>query len=86
LDDDDFKQMKAMDEEIDKDLEEILQGLSMIKGIALEAQEELARQGELMDDLEHKVDKTRETLVGLNQRLGTLLKKVRQTAQTACYF
>jgi len=65
-------------------LDELLKGIDIIKGIAQEMGQELAKQDELLDKMDTKVEKARVTLVSLNTRMTALLKKTRGPRQCCC--
>ena len=50
----------------------------------MEVNQELKKQEELLDKLDEQVEKTRVTLVTLNKRLTTVLKKARGPRQCCC--
>ena len=77
IDDPQFVQLRLNDDEIEAGLEEVLQGVRVLKGIAVDINGELKRQDPEIEQLNVRVDKTRATLETLNTQLSKTLKKVR---------
>lgn len=84
LDDVDFRDMRAKDQELDKGLAEILENLKIVKGLAIEMGEELNKQDELIEKLEGNVEKTYFNIASMNKRLTQLLKKTRSPRDCCC--
>jgi len=84
IDDPQFILLRQNDEIIDKGLEEILDGVRILKGIAVDINGELKIQDPAIEQLNIRVDKTRVTLDTLNTQLAKTLKKVRSAKNCCC--
>lgn len=73
--DDDFMELKKTDEEIDKDLDDILRNLQLAKEIAIQQNNELADQEIIIEELEGKTEKVSKKLKDANVRIDKLLRK-----------
>lgn len=84
IDDPQFVQLRLNDDEIEAGLDEVLQGVRVLKGIAVDINGELKRQDPEIEQLNVRVDKTRATLETLNTQLSKTLKKVRSPKNCCC--
>lgn len=84
IDDDDFIQLKKTDEELDKDLDDILNGVNILKNIANQTQSELENQELIMQDMENKTEIVSTKLKQSNVSLSKLLRK--KSNKVCCSF
>lgn len=77
IDDDRFIMLKKEDQRLDEKLDQIAEGVQVLKGIAKDMGKEIELQSVMIDDLEQHVDKTTANLKNLNKRLKDQLDNVR---------
>jgi len=57
-------------------LDEVLKGVGVLKEIALNMDQELETQNQMIDQIEHKVNKSQQKLDSINAKLQKTLDKV----------
>jgi DNA repair exonuclease SbcCD ATPase subunit len=73
---DQLQDLKNRNAEIDKELDEVLKGVGVLKEIALNMDQELETQNQMIDQIEHKVNKSQQKLDSINAKLQKTLDKV----------
>jgi len=73
--DEDLIQIKMTNQEIDQQLDEISEGVKIVKQIAIGINEELEKQEVIIDRVEEKVDIAQEHLETLNSKMHTIVEK-----------
>lgn len=79
------QQLQQNDEDIDKDLDNIHEGVKKIAVIAGDMKEELDKQDEIIEIMDNKVDKLDNEYHYLNKRTRELLNKVGNSKECCCY-
>mmetsp|Transcript_29396 Transcript_29396/g.41373 ORF Transcript_29396/g.41373 Transcript_29396/m.41373 type:complete len:274 (+) Transcript_29396:52-873(+) len=78
LEDEGFQMLKRNDAQIDKQLDQVADGVAFLKNLAVEMGKEIEMQNVIIDDLHKEVDKTQATLNDLNKRMKKILTDVRK--------
>jgi len=78
IDDADFQLLRQNDAKIDAKLDQVGQGVEILKNMALEMGKEIELQGVMISELDGRVDQTQAQLNNLNRRLKNTLDKVRK--------
>jgi len=78
IDDADFQLLKQNDLKIDAKLDQVGQGVEVLRNMALEMGREIEMQGVMIAELDNRVDETNAQLNNLNRRLKKTLEKVRK--------
>ncbi|GAM27333.1 hypothetical protein SAMD00019534_105080 [Acytostelium subglobosum LB1] len=78
IDNDDFRELRRNDQEIDRNLEIIQTHLVETHNIAQNMGSAAKRQGKMLDDLNDRADVLDEKLENINVRLGQMIKDVRK--------
>ncbi|RKP18918.1 hypothetical protein ROZALSC1DRAFT_29425 [Rozella allomycis CSF55] len=74
--DEDLKMLQDRNNLIDQDLDEIGTGVGRVKDLALEMQRELARQNDILTNIDTKADKAQEKLDNINVQMKNSIEKV----------
>eukprot|EP00002_Diphylleia_rotans_P015538 TRINITY_DN300_c0_g1_i1.p1 TRINITY_DN300_c0_g1~~TRINITY_DN300_c0_g1_i1.p1 ORF type:complete len:294 (-),score=85.50 TRINITY_DN300_c0_g1_i1:311-1192(-) len=69
--------IEKKNEQIDKDLDEIAAGVQGLKHLALDMQDELKLQSNMIDEITDKVDNAQAHLTNLNKKLKQTIEKTR---------
>jgi len=78
IDDEGFQLLRRNDAKIDQELDEISGHVGNLKEIALEMGKEATAQGEMLDNLDKKVDDVNDQLENLNTRMRKALESIRK--------
>lgn len=84
IDDPQFEELRMIDKQIDDNLDEILIGVNHLKNIAQDIGSEIDRQNEIISNIEDQTDRVRSNLGGVNERLKSVLRKVRGPREFFC--
>merc|ERR1712216_179090 len=72
-----LQQLKDKDQEIDKDLDEISAGVTQLKNIAMDMQDEVKMQAVMVDEITNKVDHAHAHIKNINKKMKQTISKVR---------
>jgi len=78
IEDESFQLLIQNDDKINEQLENVAKGVGVLKDMANEMGKEIEMQGMMIDELDHKVEKTNAKLINLNKRLKKTLESVRK--------
>jgi predicted nucleic acid-binding Zn-ribbon protein len=78
IDDEGFQLLRKTDMEIDQKLDQVGEGVQVLKNMATEMGKEVELQTVMISELDHKVDKVNVQLENLNKRLKKALTSVRK--------
>jgi len=78
IEDADFQLLRQNDAKIDMKLDQVGQGVEVLRNMAMEMGREIELQGVMINELDGKVDETNAQLNNLNRRLKKTLEKVRK--------
>jgi len=73
--DEDLMQIKMTNQEIDQQLDEISEGVKIVKQIAIGINDELDKQEVIIDRVEEKVDIAQAHIENLNEKMHTIVEK-----------
>jgi len=77
IDDDGFRELRENDAIIDRKLDDISEGVQILKGMATAYDREIEMQSILIEENEKEVDKTNVQLVNINKRMKNAVQSVR---------
>uniref|UniRef100_A0A7S1BK55 t-SNARE coiled-coil homology domain-containing protein n=1 Tax=Corethron hystrix TaxID=216773 RepID=A0A7S1BK55_9STRA len=77
-------QIQMRDNEFDKDIEQIGEGIKDLQEIALAANEEVNRQNVMIDSLGNRIDGVQERVISVNQRMKETLRSVGGRGSKLC--